>query len=90
MNLFGSDRRKDGSKSMLMRLFVAEPGDAGAGIVGRRDSAGEVKFTVWRALFRCASAVEAEALGPRLDHFKVLNFYTLSPSRQFWDTCMEQ
>jgi hypothetical protein len=25
-----------------------------------------------------------------LDGFQIPNFYTLSPSHQFWDTCMEQ
>ena len=42
-------------------LFIAETGRAGAGIIGR-DSAGMIKFTAWRALFHCGSAVEAEAL----------------------------
>ena len=27
--------------------------------------------------------------GPRLDHLQILSFFTLSPSHQFLDTCME-
>lgn len=40
--------------------FLAENGTAGLGVVAR-DATGKVLLTVWRVLFRCADAAEAEA-----------------------------
>ncbi|GJM84555.1 hypothetical protein PR202_ga00238 [Eleusine coracana subsp. coracana] len=41
--------------------FVEHTGEAGAGVIAR-DHTGQVILTAWRALFRCASAVEVEML----------------------------
>lgn len=40
--------------------FVAETGTAGVGVVAR-DTSGQVIFSAWRTLLRCADAPEAEA-----------------------------
>lgn len=40
--------------------FVQATGEAGIGIVAR-NSSGEVVFSAWKVLFRCADAAEAEA-----------------------------
>lgn len=40
--------------------FAVGSGDAGVGVVAR-NSSGDVLFTAWRTLFRCADAPEAEA-----------------------------
>ncbi|OEL37987.1 hypothetical protein BAE44_0000994, partial [Dichanthelium oligosanthes] len=40
--------------------FIYQTGAAGVGVIAR-NSRGEVLFTAWRVLFRCANAVEAEA-----------------------------
>lgn len=40
--------------------FVTETGNAGVGVVAR-NALGQVVFTAWKVLFRCADAAEAEA-----------------------------
>lgn len=40
--------------------FVERTGTAGVGVVAR-DSTGQIIFTAWRVLLRCADATEAEA-----------------------------
>lgn len=41
--------------------FVEQIGEAGADLIAQ-DSQGELIFTTWRAIHRCANAVEAEAV----------------------------
>nr|CAB3477240.1 unnamed protein product [Digitaria exilis] len=41
--------------------FVEQTGEAGVGVIARNWQ-GEVIFSAWRVIFRCASALEAEAL----------------------------
>lgn len=40
--------------------FVEQTGGAGVGVIAKNHR-GEVIFTAWRAIFRCANAAEAEA-----------------------------
>jgi len=46
---------------MLTGPFVEQTGRAWVRVI-IRDSKGEVVLSAWRVLFRCASAVKAEAL----------------------------